>query len=336
VRFSACEDRRVINATPPLTIPAVYWREWARWLATQARSFDALLAPEQRAALGSNDLILAPAALDALIVSGHHGLSAPGPRFGAWLNPLSHGALAIALTGSASPRAAIAVLLTTIKRRLPLYQLTWTTNPRGGSLRIDTAPGLVGSRTFFIESFAIAFASVLAGARGAPLDGLRYRCPAPVDGVSRAPICEVSYRAPWAVLDFDRTLLDAPFLTADAFAVEVSQRALAAPVGATLPDRLRALLSAGPARFAHAGVAARALNVSVRALHRQLHAHGIRYQSLLDGLRLEAAQAQLRDPKRSVADIADALNFADSRNFSRVFRRWTGQTPTAWRRAQVR
>ena len=49
--------------------------------------------------------------------------------------------------------------------------------------------------------------------------------------------------------------------------------------------------------------------------------------------RLEAAKTYLEDTDRTVAQAAAAAGIADYNYFSRIFRRETGMTPTAYRRS---
>lgn len=49
-------------------------------------------------------------------------------------------------------------------------------------------------------------------------------------------------------------------------------------------------------------------------------------------LRLENAQALLRDTRRTVTDIAFAMGFESSQHFSRVFRKYAGETPRDYRK----
>jgi AraC family transcriptional regulator len=48
-------------------------------------------------------------------------------------------------------------------------------------------------------------------------------------------------------------------------------------------------------------------------------------------LRIEAASEMLRQPETALPELALHLGFADQSHFSRIFRRWTGMTPKAWR-----
>ncbi|MDQ7263944.1 AraC family transcriptional regulator [Paracoccus sp. PS-1] len=50
-------------------------------------------------------------------------------------------------------------------------------------------------------------------------------------------------------------------------------------------------------------------------------------------VRLKAAQDMMRDPARSLADIAYATGFADQAHLSRVFRAANGMPPSVWRRS---
>lgn len=59
---------------------------------------------------------------------------------------------------------------------------------------------------------------------------------------------------------------------------------------------------------------------------------GHSYQQLLNEVRRELAKQYLRDQRHSIRDIAFLLGFAEPSVFVRSFRRWTGQTPGAFRR----
>ena len=77
---------------------------------------------------------------------------------------------------------------------------------------------------------------------------------------------------------------------------------------------------------------ARQLNMSLRALQRLTHEHGISVRQLLDDAREANARQFLSDPRLSVEAIAFLLGYSDDRAFRRAFKRWTGQTPAEFRK----
>ncbi len=76
---------------------------------------------------------------------------------------------------------------------------------------------------------------------------------------------------------------------------------------------------------------AASLNMSVRSLSSKLSQAGTSYQQLLDGTRKRLAEDYLSQQELSVSEIAYLLGFTDASNFSRAFRRWSGQSPKDFR-----
>lgn len=75
-----------------------------------------------------------------------------------------------------------------------------------------------------------------------------------------------------------------------------------------------------------------AIHVSVRTLQRRfLAATGVTPIQYQQALRLARAQSLLESGRLSVADVAEAVGYADRVAFGRLFKRLTGLTPAAWR-----
>jgi AraC-like DNA-binding protein len=64
-----------------------------------------------------------------------------------------------------------------------------------------------------------------------------------------------------------------------------------------------------------------------------LKQEGVTYQAIKDGLRRDLAISRLADTSETIAEIADALGFAEPSAFRRAFRKWTGVRPADYRRA---
>ncbi len=80
---------------------------------------------------------------------------------------------------------------------------------------------------------------------------------------------------------------------------------------------------------------ARRLGMSARSLQRRLRERKVRYHELIEQTRKNLAIRLLSDPLRNVNEVALALGY-DVRSFHRVFRRWMGMSPSAYRRATAR
>lgn len=78
---------------------------------------------------------------------------------------------------------------------------------------------------------------------------------------------------------------------------------------------------------------ARALALSRRSLQRGLAAEGHSFQKLLDRARCELAKHHLATSPGPVLEVGYLLGFQDESAFRKAFRRWTGQSPAAYRAA---
>lgn len=92
---------------------------------------------------------------------------------------------------------------------------------------------------------------------------------------------------------------------------------------------LRPLLLAG--RASHSEVAAH-LNIHPRTMGRRLEDEGVTFEQLKDEVRLAVSRELLARTDIAVSDVAAALGYATPSAYVRAFRRWTGSSPSAWRR----
>jgi AraC-like DNA-binding protein len=78
--------------------------------------------------------------------------------------------------------------------------------------------------------------------------------------------------------------------------------------------------------------AARVLDMDPRVLRRRLAAEGTTFEALRDEVRFVVAREYLSLSDLTILEISDALAFSTHAAFSRAFLRWSGRTPTEWRR----
>ncbi|MCA9706671.1 MAG: AraC family transcriptional regulator [Myxococcales bacterium] len=151
----------------------------------------------------------------------------------------------------------------------------------------------------------------------------------------------VRFEAEWTGVCFPSSSLDLPIMGADPRVGKYLRAQLEAmhearaplPVSQPLDARVRtaieqALMTSGLDQ----AVVARTLGMSARSLQRGLQALGTSFSEQLDAVRRTHAVTLLRDPERSIREVAFMLGYADPRAFYRSFRRWTGRTPAEYRR----
>jgi AraC-like DNA-binding protein len=81
--------------------------------------------------------------------------------------------------------------------------------------------------------------------------------------------------------------------------------------------------------------AARALSLSERSLRRRLAEEGWSYSAILQESQLLLARQLLADPSRPIKEVGGEVGFASTAAFHRAFKRWTGDSPAAFRSAQL-
>ncbi|MFD5177960.1 AraC family transcriptional regulator [Nocardia sp. NPDC058379] len=94
--------------------------------------------------------------------------------------------------------------------------------------------------------------------------------------------------------------------------------------------------SAGIASPPTIEVVARELGTSPRTLRRRLTEAGTGFRALVDEVRCTLAEEMLTGTPLSIDDIAIRLGYAEATPFIHAFKRWTGTTPSAYRRSRVR
>ena len=180
-------------------------------------------------------------------------------------------------------------------------------------------------------------------ARPLPLEEVRFAFAAPARGSdwSRLFRCPVRFDAQASALVLPRRALTLPVVqnaqTLTGFLRETPYR-LVVPSFATpsLRERLRDLLAPTPGESPPtAREAAAVLGLSLGTLRRRLAEEGVGWQALKDESRHEAARRYLADTDLPLSEIATLLGFDEPSAFFRAFRRWSGETPSDFRRARA-
>ena len=75
----------------------------------------------------------------------------------------------------------------------------------------------------------------------------------------------------------------------------------------------------------------RPARADLRSLQRKLHEQDTSFKELLSNTQQELALFYIRDSNRSIGEITYLLGFSEPSNFTRAFKRWTGQSPAEYR-----
>ena len=93
----------------------------------------------------------------------------------------------------------------------------------------------------------------------------------------------------------------------------------------------RILTSSKNAQVANLWLMAEMLNISPRTLRRKLSELDTTFFEVVDNWRFKSSLELLEDEQVGVNGIAERLGYANTPNFDRAFRRWTGQSPSLYR-----
>lgn len=195
-----------------------------------------------------------------------------------------------------------------------------------------------------VEAQAAALVSVMRALSGQDVRARRVTFPLPrppdPERHERFFACPVAWAAPLLEVAFDAALLALPVPRNDPqlfsyLARRADQLMAQLPSAASHADHARReigeLLATGDARLP---IVAQRLGTSERTLHRRLADEGTSFAALLDEARRDRASLLLEDRHLSCSEIAFLLGYTETAPFFRAFKRWTGQTPQAWRSAR--
>ena len=81
-------------------------------------------------------------------------------------------------------------------------------------------------------------------------------------------------------------------------------------------------------------ITARACRLHPKTLSRMLSSHGTSFKAILEEQRKKHAISAIAQGNLSITEVALSTGFTQASNFSRAYKRWTGETPSVARRKQ--
>jgi len=267
------------------------------------------------------------------------------PRLGfeiGWrLPPTALGSLGFALVSAA-----------TMEEALELLQRFWHLVGRATNLVVDTR-GDIGSVSIDLRlpmdaanATMVKEVTLVAMMRGilalAPGSGVEaevwFDFPEPPQGAYvKERLGNVRYGMPASQVRFPTRLLQTKLAMSNPLGVRAAvawcerEEKMRGLEEGRLGARVQSALQAGEGGYPSLEQIAKLLAMAPRTLRRHLKQEGTSYSSLLETARRRDALRLLDNPQLAAHEVAQMLGYVDAANFTRAFRRWTGQTPTQYR-----
>jgi AraC-like DNA-binding protein len=263
---------------------------------------------------------------------------------GLHMRPSWHGFLGFAAMTASTPREAIEIAERFCLTRTSAFGIACYVEGDVASLVLEERVPLGALREFVVITLLVGIAQIARDVTGQPIRGIA-ECAFPAPAYAMALLSRpgadaagtMVFGKPAHRLVFDASVLDLPLRGADPAAMQLARaqcdRELAAIAETSgFVGHVRSVVATGVEGTPSLEEVAHRMHVSPRTLKRRLATHGASFSAVVEEVRHQRALLLLDDQRLALAEVADRLGYSDVANFTRAFRRWTGQTPAAFRR----
>ena len=281
-------------------------------------------------------------AMNGIRLSGDPGL---GYEYGLRMRPTSHGFLGYATMSCDSMRQAMDVTIRYVQARQRNFTMSLSTDATHGTITLREKHPIPVLRSFFVENILLGLARGACAILGMELRdfqgaeiGFDWPEP-PYHAAYRERLPNIRFGQPANLLRFPLRYLELRPVLADPHAsrqaIELCERELAQAgglqdsVGLRVCAELRLSPNGG---YPSVDAVAERMHMSGRSLKRKLQAEGTSYLALLEDVRQRDAQELLRHSTLELQQVAARLGYTNPANFTRAFRKWTGDSPSGYRR----
>lgn len=315
---------------PPMfhAVSAEYLVELARFVAPLGVSTPALLGDDFAPVdLEDRDQMLDGARFFRTLLRAEKlsGLPAFGVAFGRELGFASHGYLGYLARSCATLREVLTHDARYLPTRVTALHLAFTDEPDGVLVQISSVVPLGDAWGVTADMVLGTLWRVAEDFLGEPIDVDQVR--ADKDGAV------VSLRLPAQLVERPLRFTDERLKALVARACEESLDLLGER--STTTQRLREELARDLQARPGLPALARRLAMSERTLRRRLTSEGSSFQELVEEVRERQARRFLKTTELTVEEISWRVGFASSSSFCQAFKRWTGLSPSEFRKQQV-
>lgn len=313
-----------------------------------------LPAAELQAILGlSREQLLEPERMVPLTAAraatqrayAHAGQRGLGFAYAKALRVTLHGPISLIALSSNNLLEVMHALERYFSLRAPAFHFSADVGAAFVTVKVDYPGRNDPLRPFIMELLLMGLVVMTAQILDCPLTGTEMYMQGPVPeyyaGLAEQLPVPVRYAQTEYALRVPRALMEMPLRLADptaaAMARDACERELQARNSNSLREealtaRVRMVLMAGKDHLPTLDEVAATLHVSTRTLKRRLQEEGRNFRALMDHVLCERSMQMLQEEGLSVSEVAFRLGYNDVSNFSRAFRRWTGQSPSDFRK----
>ena len=266
-----------------------------------------------------------------------------GLSFGEKLGFSAHGLIGIGLISSTSMYNALSLAVSYKRAISTVTHLEFNTDLVNNEAYIKIEPALDAGELlqFFQETLCSCFyycGKVLNETNELPINFyFSYPEPVYVEEYKHFLNSNLYFNSNVTQMRCDRVLLDAPLpfsnpVTAKETRFFMHQQLSTLESREGLLTVIREHLKSPKDEFPSLKLLSKKLNTSVSTLKRKLKQHNTSYQEMLNLTKQELACRYILDRELSITSIAEKLDFAEPCSFRRAFKKWTGCTPTEYRK----
>lgn len=265
-----------------------------------------------------------------------------GYHLGTQMRISIHGFIGYAIMTANNITEALVLANRFIQLRLPFLQLFFSTFGVKATVQLQTDIQMEPLRTEISIALMIGLISMAKAITGisdatGEID-FDFKKP---EGFERFmvkfPTHQFRFEQPHLLLSFDKNYLMNKLVHADPIASQIAINQCETELSALgerhrIAMRVRDILTNSEQHYLSIEAVADRLHMSDRTLKRQLAAEGTSFSTLVDEVRYRHATSLLSRTDFTLEQIADELGYSDVANFSRAFKRWSGRSPSNWRK----
>ena len=265
-----------------------------------------------------------------------------GYHLGTQMRISIHGFIGYAIMTANNITEALVLANRFIQLRLPFLQLFFSTFGVKATVQLQTDIQMEPLRTEISIALMIGLISMAKAITGisdatGEVD-FDFKKPEGFERfMAKFPTHQFRFEQPHLLLSFDKNYLMNKLVHADPIASQIAINQCEAELSALgerhrIAMRVRDILTNSEQHYLSIEAVADRLHMSDRTLKRQLAAEGTSFSTLVDEVRYRHATSLLSRTDFTLEQIADELGYSDVANFSRAFKRWSGRSPSNWRK----